>query len=138
ALPEMLVAAGRVDLFLGPLTASAAATYSENGLLENDHLGTAVAITSALLPGSSGALVVGSPGGRTRAGAPNGNVRLLHLIDGTQLEDGVIPGLESYDNLGASVLAAGDLFGDGLDDLVAGAPFADGAGDDAGRVHLYR
>ncbi|MDJ0746877.1 MAG: calcium-binding protein [Xenococcaceae cyanobacterium MO_167.B27] len=39
----------------------------------------------------------------------------------------IIPGLDSFDNLGRSVSSAGDVNGDGIDDLIIGAPYADPA-----------
>jgi len=41
----------------------------------------------------------------------------------------VIQGEDRLDNAGISVASAGDLDGDGFDDLIVGAPFADGAGN---------
>jgi len=39
--------------------------------------------------------------------------------------------------LGASVASAGDVNGDGFDDLIVGAPFFDGSQTDEGRAVLY-
>lgn len=55
----------------------------------------------------------------------------LSAIDGSN--GFVIVGVESYDESGASVSAAGDINGDGIDDLIIGAPYAS-YGDGAGYV----
>ena len=49
----------------------------------------------------------------------------LATLDGTN--GFVIEGVDSYGNFGYSVSSAGDINGDGADDLVIGAPNADGA-----------
>jgi hypothetical protein len=42
------------------------------------------------------------------------------------------------DNLGWSVAAAGDVDGDGIDDVIIGAVYNDSGGKDAGRAYIYR
>ena len=44
--------------------------------------------------------------------------------------------LDSGDQFGASVAGIGDLNGDGVNDIVVGAPFDDGQGNNAGTVHI--
>ena len=46
----------------------------------------------------------------------------------------VIEGLNSLDNLGDAVRDAGDVNGDGIDDLIIGIPGGDGGGDDIGQT----
>lgn len=46
-------------------------------------------------------------------------------------------GRNANDNLGWCVNSAGDVNGDGYDDIVAGAPFADATGTDLGRVYVF-
>ncbi|MFQ6092314.1 MAG: M6 family metalloprotease domain-containing protein, partial [bacterium] len=46
-------------------------------------------------------------------------------------------GEAAYDELGYSVSGAGDVNGDGFDDLIVGAPLNDAGGPDAGRAYLY-
>jgi len=44
---------------------------------------------------------------------------------------------EPFSSLGHAIAAAGDVDGDGLGDLIAGAPFSDAAGFDRGRADVY-
>ena len=47
-----------------------------------------------------------------------------------------IQGDAPFDGAGWSVADAGDVNGDGFDDLIVGAPFNDGGGSDAGRAYV--
>lgn len=48
-----------------------------------------------------------------------------------------LTGLGTGDQMGYSVAGAGDMNGDGFDDIIAGAPYNDAGGTDAGRVYVY-
>ena len=70
---------------------------------------------------------------------------LVHVFYGTgdwsertlETADAVIKGDGRYDAFGASVVAAGDLNGDGRPDFAVGAPGRDMAGTDAGAVYFF-
>ncbi|MEM1103368.1 MAG: Ig-like domain-containing protein [Pseudomonadota bacterium] len=47
-----------------------------------------------------------------------------------------LDGVDAFDNSGFSVSGAGDVNGDGFDDLIIGAPGADGNGIDAGEAYV--
>jgi len=48
-----------------------------------------------------------------------------------------VEGTQAEAHFGAAASAAGDVNGDGFDDLIVGAPDFDGAVADAGRVYLF-
>ena len=48
----------------------------------------------------------------------------------------VIKGIDSDDRSGDSVSGAGDVNGDGIDDLIVGAPYADMNGSDSGASYV--
>jgi hypothetical protein len=51
--------------------------------------------------------------------------------------DGVLTGEAAVDLFGYSVAGAGDVNGDGVDDILVGAYLSDAGGMDAGRAYLY-
>jgi FG-GAP repeat/Putative metal-binding motif len=51
--------------------------------------------------------------------------------------DATLTGAAASDRFGSALSNAGDIDGDGADDLVVGAPYADDGGSNAGTVYLY-
>ncbi len=69
-------------------------------------------------------------------GQAEGNRQVVDL-DSLSADDGlVLRGAGAGDQAGASVAAAGDVNGDGYDDLLVGAPLNDDGGTDAGAAYL--
>jgi hypothetical protein len=51
--------------------------------------------------------------------------------------DGTLTGVTANDRFGTAVASAGDVNGDGLDDVIVGASFNDAAGNSAGRAYVF-
>ena len=129
---------GAVFVHFGPLAGStslASAAASFDGIAAGSMVGEAVAVGD--LDGDGlGDLVLGAPGdGGTGAvyvfhGVPGGAVS----VDTAQV---VIVG-DVGDDLGAAVTIADDIDGDGLAEVVAGAPGADLVDVDAGAVYVVQ
>ncbi|WP_051122715.1 beta strand repeat-containing protein [Euryhalocaulis caribicus] len=114
--------------------------YSVSGAGDINGDGLADVIVGADYGGDGGAMageayvIFGSDGG---FGSPDGDGR--QVIDLTNLapEEGfIIQGDESLDGLGRSVSNAGDIDGDGFDDIIVGAPAGGDGGSYAGEAYV--
>ena len=120
-----------------------------NGIDVSDRSGWSVSSAGDINGDGYDDLLIGAnradPNGRNYAGetyivyggasAPGtGGVLDLGALDGTN--GFILTGVDAYDNSGISVSSAGDVNGDGYDDLVIGAPFADPNGDNSGESYV--
>ncbi|MCB9762192.1 MAG: FG-GAP repeat protein [Alphaproteobacteria bacterium] len=129
---------GGAWIFSGPLAGSLARDdyrTAFNGDSSNDGVGTAVSGARAQA-GAPGSVWIGAPG-ESAGGWIGGAVYLVHdpapgLLTLTDA-DLVLRGSASLGALGSAVAEAGDVNGDGIPDLVAGAP-GDSAGAGLGGV----
>ncbi len=107
-----------------------------NGIDEADYSGRSVSNAGDINGDGIDDLIIGAPGGnRTgesyvvfgRDSVGSSGILELSAIDGTN--GFVIKGVDAYDNSGSSVSNAGDVNGDGIDDLIIGAPGGNGTGE---------
>ena len=133
--------AGAAYLLLGPVTADLSLSASHARLLGEDTLDTAgSSVASAGDVDGDGLddLLVGSPASDL-GGSGSG---VAYLVFGPVTGDLDLAGADARligdasDEAGRSVASAGDVDGDGLDDLLVGAPGCDVAGADAGAAYL--
>ena len=143
---------GNAYIFYGaseaPPTASDELTADRGFILQGqnsgDWLGRHVAPGGDVNGDGLADFIVGAPG---RTG-DDGKKGLAYLVYGTTEREGLsfspgssddapdgaqIEGGMRWDHLGHAVASAGDINGDGLDDLIVGAPY-DTAGDQAGKL----
>ncbi len=110
--------------------------FNINGIDTNDYSGRSVSIAGDVNGDGFDDLIIGAylagPGGRSGAGESYlvfgkaggfGASLELSSLDGSN--GFVINGIDSLDTSGTSVSSAGDVNGDGFDDLIIGAPRAD-------------
>ncbi len=136
---------GRSYVMFGPATTegelSDVADVDLQGAADDDTSGTSLACGDVDGDGADD-LLVGAPG--VDAGASGGGAAYL-VLGGSSLPsaaltlssaDVVLTGVAASDAAGTTVAAA-DLTGDGLAEILVGAPGADGSGTDRGRVYLF-
>jgi len=142
--------AGAVGVFFGAnVTAGADLALSEatlfiDGELTLDAFGTAMASAGDVDLDGLTDLIVGAPG-FDPGGMVNGGK--VYVFRGSRILSGAVSGAgnadisflggEAGDSLGGAVAGAGDVDGDGCDDVVAGAEWAVTTPRDAGRAYVW-
>ena len=129
AIPTDGFAIDEVRLFRAGYTVSA--VYQSSAPTTGGAFGSAVVELPDLDGDGVGDLAVGHPG----YSSARGRVEILSGATGSQLHAFAhgSPG----DRRGSTLALVDDLDGDGVPELLAGAPFADGGGTDAGTVFVY-
>ncbi|MCC5660634.1 hypothetical protein LC608_27375 [Nostoc sp. XA010] len=120
--------------------------FTINGINEEDSLGNSVSSAGDINGDGIDDLIIGAPSadpndiisGQTYVvfGSKGGFDAQLNLSTLNGTNGFTINGINEDDSLGNSVSSAGDINGDGIDDLIIGAPFADGNGDNSGQTYV--
>ncbi len=108
--------------------------WTQGGTSAGDNFGFSVAFVPDTDGDGRGEVLVGAWTADGRA-ANSGEAKLLDGDSGAQLQ--VLRGLGSYDFFGKSVAGVGDVNGDGLGDLLVGAPGESTNGAGAGAAYLF-
>ncbi|MCB9745047.1 MAG: FG-GAP repeat protein [Alphaproteobacteria bacterium] len=115
-----------------------AASLTLRGPASGDQLGAAVAGLGDLDGDGRDDVAVGAPG---FGGSPDGAALLSRTILGGEPDaeavDAFIEAERTQDTFGAALAGVPDLDGDGLAELLVGAPTADGEQPDAGAAYLF-
>jgi hypothetical protein len=130
---------GRVYVYPGPLSSG---TILLSGAEDESRFGFSVAAAGDFNGDGHPDLAVGAPlddGDADTADSGDNRGRVFIYLGGTAFPAGVITltGTEPGGQFGFSVARAGDVDGNGSDDLIVGAPFEDAGGTDRGRAHLF-
>lgn len=133
ASPGGMPRAGSVFLFS---TRTGALLRRLDGTTADQFLGFAVAGVGDVDGDGIPDLLVGAPGATVGSRRDAGQAFLFAGADGSLLL--TLSGEAEWDQFGWSVAGAGDVDGDGVPDLLVGAPSADPGGrQDAGSVYLF-
>ncbi len=134
---------GAVYLIPGPAVEHAELAHAEGKLLgeiAGDFVGWAVALGDVDGNGNAD-LIIGAPGEGTTAFEAGA----VYIVTTPPHAESTLGGAEAklmgeaiYDAAGSAVASAGDVDGDGYDDVLVGAPEADPAGQDRGAAYLVR
>lgn len=120
--------------------------FSINGVNRYDYSGSSVSTAGDINGDGIDDLIIGTPYGNAGAadtgisyvvfGSDQGLPNPLNLSDLNGVNGIVINGVNGYSYSGTSVGSAGDINGDGIDDLVIGAPYANPGGNYAGAAYI--
>jgi hypothetical protein len=129
--------AGRAYIYYGGSAMNAVVDIILTGAAAEDHFGSCVASTGDVNGDGYSDVIVGAnynDAGGTNAG------RAYIYYGGSAMDataDVMLTGQAANDYFGSSVASAGDLNGDGYNDVIVGAPYNDAAGTDAGRAYVF-
>jgi len=110
--------------------------WSDNGEAADDEFGYSVATAGDVNGDGYDDVIVGAPYNTVL------NYGEVYVYFGSSSGLSLSPdwsdqGESASDEFGTSVACAGDVNGDGYDDVIVGAPDSDDAGSDAGEVYVY-
>ncbi|HRI84702.1 MAG TPA: FG-GAP-like repeat-containing protein [Ignavibacteria bacterium] len=117
---------GRFSIYYGGSPMDTISDFGISGAATNYNLGLSVSLAGDLNSDGYSDILVGSPFYDT-TGA-------VYVILGYSFSLRVITGENDYDFFGLSVSGAGDVNGDGYDDFIIGAPYAN---ENKGKAYLY-
>ena len=129
--------AGRAYVYLGGATADSAPDFVLTGEATSDLFGVSVATAGDVNGDGYDDVIVGAH--HSDAGGNDAGRAYVYFggPGADSVADLVLTGEAAGDGLGRSVATAGDVDGDGYDDVIVGANLSDAGGPDAGRAYVY-
>jgi len=128
--------AGKAYIFFGGLSMDAIPDVIMTGSAAGDNFGT-VSLAGDVNDDGFSDVIVGAI--RNDAGGTNAGRTYVYFgaanMDSTA--DWIFTGEAEEDLFGLSVATPGDVNGDGISDIIIGAPYNDFTGTDAGKAYLY-
>ncbi|MDP2364267.1 MAG: integrin alpha, partial [Ignavibacteria bacterium] len=130
-------AAGRAYVYFGGAPMDNISDALFTGDAAGDSFGQSVSAAGDVNGDGYSDLIVGA-GSNDAAGQNAGRAYLyLNSLTGPDIPDEFFTGAATGDNFGVSVSIAGDVNGDGYDDLIVGAPYNSSVGTYAGQAYIY-
>ncbi len=130
---DRLTDAGKVYVYSG---GDGKLIYSINGPHADEWFGTTTAALGDVNGDGISDFAVGAPNASPSGRIGAGRVYFFDGATGAPLRRS-LPGQATGDAFGRALSPTGDLDGDGLADLLIGAPYQDFAGGDAGRAYTF-
>ena len=127
---------GRAYIFFGGVSMNSVSDVTLTGVSSDDLFGRSVSSAGDVNGDGYGDVLVTAWG--YNAGYYKG--RVYNYFGGSSVNntaDLTYTGEEDFDNFGLSVSGAGDVNGDGYDDLISGAYLYDSVGNNNGKAYLY-
>ena len=111
--------------------------FTPTGAAAYDYFGYSVAGAGDVNGDGYGDVIVGAY--HNDAGGTDAGRAYVHFggPGADAVADLTLTGAAAYDQFGYSVAGAGDINGDGYDDVIVGALFNDGGAANAGRAYVY-
>jgi hypothetical protein len=131
--------AGSVIIYLSEAGVAMAKVLVINGTHAEDLFGWSVANVGDINGDGRNDLAVGAPLADPAGAADAGSIALMYGWTGFDgFSNATISGMEAGEELGFSLAAAGDINGDGKNDMLSGAPYYSSATlTGAGRAYLF-
>lgn len=129
--------AGRAYLFISSNTGTDITDEFFKGAATGDQFGYSVASAGDINGDGYSDVIAGAP--MNDAGGVNAG-RAYIFFGGVPMDyiaDVILTGEAAGDDFGISVSSAGDVNGDGYNDVIVGADFNDAGGTDAGRAYIF-
>ncbi len=131
---------GQVNLYFGSTDGLSSTTaWSITGSNQHDRLGRGISSAGDVNGDGYDDVLVGVPSYSQASPSRPGRVFLFYgsssVLAGTP--DVILEGVHNADTFGTSVAQAGDVNGDGYDDIIVGSVTYDNTETDEGRLYLY-
>jgi hypothetical protein len=131
------LAAGRAYVYFGGATPNAVADLTMTGAAASDWLGFSVGGAGDVNGDGYDDVIVGAYGNDAGGAAAGRAYVYFGGASPNNVADMTLTGAAASDWFGYSVAGAGDVNGDGYDDVVVGAYYNDAGGTNAGRAYVY-
>lgn len=129
--------AGRAYIYFGGTNMDNTADVIFTGEASSNYFGRSVSGAGDVNGDGFSDIIIGAFGNNAN-GTNAGRAYIFHGgISMNNSADLILTGYTAGDFFGYSVSDAGDVNGDGFNDVIIGAMFCDAGGDDAGRAYIY-